>query len=91
MNIFIFVSQEWLLITFLFALIAALVAVTRKNNGLPIFASELVTLMNQEKAVLIDVRSANDFNQGHMLELYVCMYMYTYTNSRGITVSTNES
>ena len=66
MNIFIFVSQEWLLITFLFALIAALVAVTRKNNGLPIFASELVTLMNQEKAVLIDVRSANDFNQGHI-------------------------
>ena len=66
MNIFIFVSQEWLLITFLFALIAALVAVTRKNNGLPILASELVTLMNQDKAVLVDVRSVNDFNQGHI-------------------------
>ena len=66
MNIFMFVSQEWLLITFLFALIAALVAVTRKNNGLPIMASELVALMNQDKAVLVDVRSANDFNQGHI-------------------------
>lgn len=66
MDFFIFVSQEWLLITFLFALIAALVAVTRKNNGLPIFASELVALMNQDKAVLIDVRSANDFNRGHI-------------------------
>jgi rhodanese-related sulfurtransferase len=65
-NIFIFVSQEWLLITFLFALIAALVAVTRKNNGLPIVAGELVTLMNQDKAVLVDVRSANDFKQGHI-------------------------
>ena len=66
MNIFIFVSQEWLLITFLFALIAALVAVTRKNNGLPIVAGELVTLMSQDKAVLVDVRSANDFKQGHI-------------------------
>ena len=66
MNIFIFVSQEWLLITFLFALIAALVAFTRKNKGLPIVAGELVTLMNQDKAVLVDVRSANDFKQGHI-------------------------
>ena len=66
MNIFIFVSQEWLLITGLFALIAALIALTRKNNGLPIAASELVQLMNQDKAVLVDVRSANDFNQGHI-------------------------
>lgn len=66
MNIFIFVSQEWLLITFLFALIVALVALTRKNNGLPIAASELVSLMNQDRAILVDVRSTNDFNQGHI-------------------------
>lgn len=66
MNFFIFVSQEWLLITFLFALIAALVAVTRKNNGLPITPNELVTLMNQDKAVLVDVRPASDFNKGHI-------------------------
>jgi len=61
-----FISQEWLLITVLFALIAGLVIITRKNNGLPIAASELVALMNQDKAVLIDVRSPNDFNQGHI-------------------------
>jgi rhodanese-related sulfurtransferase len=61
-----FVSQEWLLITFLFVLIAALVAVTRKNNGLPIVSTELVALMNQDKAVLLDVRSASDFTQGHI-------------------------
>ena len=66
MDIFIFVSQEWLLITILFALIAALVAITRKNNGLPIVAGELVSLMNQDKAILVDVRSASDFNQGHI-------------------------
>jgi len=65
-NIFIFVSQEWLLITALFALFAALIALTRKNNGLPIIASELVPLMNQDNAVLIDIRSANDFNKGHI-------------------------
>lgn len=66
MNIFMFVSQEWLLITFLFALIALLVAMTRKNNGLPIASTELVGLMNQDQAILLDVRSVSDFSQGHI-------------------------
>lgn len=66
MNIFIFVSQQWLLISTLFALIALLVLITRKNNGLPITTGDLVQLMNQDQAVLIDIRSANDFNQAHI-------------------------
>jgi len=65
-NIFTFVSQEWLLISILAALIAVLIITTRKNNGLPIAAGELVRLMNRDEAVLIDIRPANDFNAGHI-------------------------
>jgi rhodanese-related sulfurtransferase len=65
-NIFIFVSQEWLLISILFALIAILAMITRKNNGMPIVTRDLVQLMNQDQAVLIDIRSTNDFNQAHI-------------------------
>jgi rhodanese-related sulfurtransferase len=65
-DIFTFVGQEWLLITVLFALIALLIIVTRKDGGLPIAASELVQLMNREEAILVDVRPTNDFNAGHV-------------------------
>jgi hypothetical protein len=56
-NFFIFVSQEWFLIAILIALLTLLVALMRKNNGIPISSSQLVGLMNQDKAILLDVRS----------------------------------
>jgi len=65
-NFFIFVSQEWFLIAILIALLTLLVALMRKNNGIPISSSQLVGLMNQDKAVLLDVRPAKDFDQGHI-------------------------
>ena len=66
MNFFIFVSQEWFLIAILIALLTLLVALMRKNNGIPISSSQLVGLMNQDKAILLDVRPAKDFDQGHI-------------------------
>lgn len=66
MDIFTFVGQEWLLITVLFALIALLIITTRKDGGLPIATAELVQLMNSKEAVLLDVRTSNDFNAGHI-------------------------
>lgn len=66
MNFFIFVSQEWFLIAILIALLTLFVALMRKNNGIPISSSQLVGLMNQDKAVLLDVRPTKDFNQGHI-------------------------
>ena len=66
MNFFIFVSQEWFLIAILIALLTLLVALMRKNNGIPISSSQLVGLMNQDKAILLDVRSAKDFSLGHI-------------------------
>jgi rhodanese-related sulfurtransferase len=65
-NFFIFVSQEWFLIAILIALLTLLVALMRKNNGIPISSGQLVGLMNQDKAVLLDVRPAKDFDQGHI-------------------------
>jgi rhodanese-related sulfurtransferase len=65
-NFFIFVSQEWFLIAILIALLTLLVALMRKNNGIPISSSQLVGLMNQDKAILLDVRPAKDFDQGHI-------------------------
>ena len=38
----------------------------RARGGKPIGSSELVTLMNSDQAILVDVRAANDYQAGHI-------------------------
>jgi len=38
----------------------------RTKGGKPIACSQLVSLMNADEAVLVDVRAANDFQAGHV-------------------------
>ncbi len=66
MNVYTFIGQEWLLITVLFALIWLLILTGRKASGLPIPSAEVVRLMNSDEAVVVDVRSPSDFNNGHI-------------------------
>lgn len=66
MDIYTFIGQEWLLITVLFALISLLILTSRKASGLPISSAEVVRLMNNDEAVVVDVRSSSDFNGGHI-------------------------
>lgn len=66
MEFFVFVSQEWLLVTTLFVLMAVYAWRERIKNGRPIPAFEVTRMLNNEEAVLLDVREAAEFKGGHI-------------------------
>ena len=66
MDIFIFVSEQWLLISVLMGLIYLFAWNERTKGGKPITAHELIAMMNADTAVLVDVRPANEFQAGHI-------------------------
>ncbi len=66
MDIFVFVSEQWVLVSVLMALIYLLAWTERTKGGKPINVNELVAIMNSDDAVLIDVRPATEFQAGHI-------------------------
>jgi rhodanese-related sulfurtransferase len=65
-NFFVFVSQEWLLVSVLVVLVYLYAWRERVKSGLPISAHEVTRLLNSETAVLLDVRDAAEFKAGHI-------------------------
>jgi rhodanese-related sulfurtransferase len=63
---FIFASEQWLLITLLAALIAVFFLTEQGKSGKSLSTSELVRLINSDEAVVVDVRSAAEFESGHI-------------------------
>ena len=66
MNFFIFVSEQFVLISLLFGLIFIFAWTERSKGGKSISASQLVQMMNADEAVLVDVRPAGEFQNGHI-------------------------
>ena len=66
MDLFIFVSQQWLLITLLAALIGVFFLTEQGKSGKSLSTSELVRLINNDEAVVIDLRSTAEFEAGHI-------------------------
>ena len=66
MDFFVFISQEWLLVSLLVLLIYGLAFTERVRGGKPISAHEATKLLNAEEAVLVDLREAKDYNEGHI-------------------------
>lgn len=66
MEIFVFVSEQWLLITLLAALIGVFLITEQRKSGKSLGSSELVRLMNNDEAVVVDVRSAAEYETGHI-------------------------
>ncbi|MDB6096685.1 MAG: Rhodanese-related sulfurtransferase [Francisellaceae bacterium] len=65
-----FVSQHWLLSSVFFILLFVFLineARTQTNDDTKINPSQLVQLMNRQNAVIIDIRGASHFNEGHIL------------------------
>jgi len=65
-EIFVFVSQQWILITLLAALIGVFFLTEQNKSGKSLSSSELVRLINSDEAVVVDVRSAAEFEAGHI-------------------------
>ena len=66
MDIFVFASEQWILLSVLLMLIYIFAFTERTKGGKPISATELVSLMNSEQAQLVDVRASADFQTGHV-------------------------
>ena len=66
MDIFIFVSEQWILISVLMALIYLFAWTERAKGGKSINTNELVAMMNADTAVLVDVRPQIEFQAGHI-------------------------
>lgn len=65
---FVFISQEWLLVSTLVVLIYIYAWRERVKNGRPIGTQEATALINSDAAVWLDVRDAADFAAGHMVD-----------------------
>ena len=66
MEIFLFLGEQWFLVTVLLLLMYAYLLNERKKSGKTIGQHEFVSLINSGEAILVDVRAANDFSQGHI-------------------------
>ena len=66
MDFFVFISQQWLLVSIGLVLVY-LLAITEGNKGGKLLStSEVVQLLNTGEGVLVDVRSKKEFDAGHI-------------------------
>jgi len=65
-DFFIFISEQWLLVSLLLILIYLFAFNERKAAGKPVSAHELTRLLNADQAVLLDVRERAEFEAGHI-------------------------
>lgn len=61
-----FVAEQWLLISILVALVAAFLVFESRKGGAVVSYHQATRLLNDERAVLLDVRDASDFKAGHI-------------------------
>ncbi len=67
MDFLVFISQEWLLVITLIALIYLYAWRERIKSGRPINPHEVTRLVNEGTAVLVDVRDSGDYKAGHIV------------------------
>ena len=68
MNVIDFLIQEWMLVALLAALAAIYFWRDRIKSGLPISTHELTSLVNAEKAVVLDIRPNAEYKAGHLVD-----------------------
>lgn len=66
MKFFLFIAEQWLLVSLLLLFIYLYVLYERDKGGKSIGQHELVMLLNSENAALVDVRSSGDYTDGHI-------------------------
>ncbi len=63
-----FITEQWLLVGILAALIIAFITLESKKGGKTLGTHELTRLVNKDEAVLLDVRDAKDYKAGHIVD-----------------------
>lgn len=68
MNWLVFISEQWVLVSILAVLIAAFVAVERQRSGASFGIHEVTRLINNDQAILVDLREPKEFSAGHIVD-----------------------
>jgi len=63
-----FLIQEWMLTTLLAALIIAYTLRERVKSGVPVSNNQLTSLVNSDKAIILDIRPSVEFKAGHLVD-----------------------
>jgi rhodanese-related sulfurtransferase len=66
-NFFVFIAQEWILVSVLIVLAYLYYWRERTKSGLPLTPNQVIALLNQEVAIIVDLREPADFRTGHIL------------------------
>ncbi|MEH6467875.1 MAG: rhodanese-like domain-containing protein [Porticoccus sp.] len=66
MEFFVFVSEQWMLVSVLMVLVYLFAINERIKSGKPISSHVATRMLNAEEAVLLDIRDAKDFKAGHI-------------------------
>lgn len=63
-----FATNHYILVSAFFALLALLFLAETRRGGKKVSAQDLVTLLNRDAAVVLDIRDRKDFREGHIRE-----------------------
>lgn len=66
MEIFQFVSEQWILVSILMLCVYGLILNETSKGGKNISHHQLSTMVNKDEAVVLDVRPADEFKAGHI-------------------------
>lgn len=66
MDFFVFISEQWILVSVLLVLIYLFAINERIKSGRPISVHAVTRMLNAEEAVLLDVRDSKEFKAGHI-------------------------
>ena len=67
-NIIIFLGQQWMLVGILLVLVFLFMQLEMKRGGLTVSIHQLTTLVNRENALVLDIREAAEFKEGHIVD-----------------------
>ncbi|GAB1255744.1 rhodanese-like domain-containing protein [Aurantivibrio plasticivorans] len=67
MDFFIFISEQYILVGVLLALIYTFVWNEKRRGGKTVSTHELTRMMNNDEAILVDVRDPSDYKTGHIV------------------------
>lgn len=63
-----FLTEQWMLAAALFTCTILLVRHESAKGGPSLTPQQLINQVNQQEAVVVDVRDANEFNKGHIVD-----------------------
>jgi len=67
-NMIIFLGQQWMLVSLLLVLVFLFIQLEMKRGGQSVSIHQLTALVNRENAVILDIREAAEFKEGHIVD-----------------------